>query len=219
LRSSFFWNAYGSPLSYARPIDLTLLTASQSRLRSIVDLGCGLGLHLAALASVGVRAAGVEASPVLVGALEALSEWFAHRCADGGELRLVGGTSPSQPSVAAKIGGRYQLLLAKNVFKHPAKVHWPHNPLASLQRALAPGGVVCLYNIGFLKPRRTRWSDTRIPFDSRMWRRAGFELLADGVDDSETARLHAQALGWDRGRYALRLDGMIAHYTLARRAR
>ena len=197
---------------------LALLAATPSRLRSVLDLGCGTGLHLAALASVGARAAGVESSPLLAGALEALSEWFAIRRPDAGPLRLVFGNSPSQPSVVKAIGSRYHLLLAKNVFKHPAKARWPHHPLASLRRALARGGILCVYNVGLLKPRRTRWSDTRIPFDARAWRRAGFELLADGVDDSEAARLHARALGWGRGRYALRLDGLIAHYTLARRA-
>jgi hypothetical protein len=131
--------------------------------------------------------------------------------------RLPFGAFPRDPIVAKAIEGPFDLVLAKNVFKHGSRPRWPPRPLASLGQVLAEGGILCVYNVGLTKPRRSRWSDARVPFDRRAWGRAGFELLADSVDDSETARAHAAALGWDRGPDALRLDGLVAHYSLARR--
>ena len=59
-----YW-AMPAPERDPRNANLAELLASRARGESLLDLGCGYGLHLAAARRAGRRAVGVEADPAL----------------------------------------------------------------------------------------------------------------------------------------------------------
>jgi SAM-dependent methyltransferase len=208
-----YWETrYGSPLSYARALDV--LDSHRVRLPArMLDFGYGYIGHLRLLAILGVDVVGVDVDPLL----PVLYAWPGDQGAIGrGRVRLVHGRFPYDPATVAAVGQRYDLVVSKNVLKrgyiHPDR---PANPkqlidlgvsdedvLAAFHRALEPGGAFLIYNVcpAPTPPDRpfVPWSDGRSPFTRDQWETAGFEVVAFDVDDTPTLRTYARALGWGK---------------------
>jgi hypothetical protein len=208
-----YWETrYGSPLSYARALDV--LAAHGVRFPSrMLDFGYGYIGHLRLLASLGVDTVGVDVDPLL----PVLYSWPGDQGPIGrGHLRLVHGRFPYDAATVASIGGHYDLFVSKNVLKrgyiHPDR---PANPkhlidlgvsdeamLAAIRRVLEPSGAVLIYNVcpAPTPPDRpfVPWSDGRSPFTREQWEAAGFEVVAFDEDDTATLRTFARALGWGK---------------------
>jgi hypothetical protein len=228
----FYTTRYGSPLAYARPLDL-LARAGFDEVagRSVVDFGYGGIGQLLMLAALGATAVGVDVDPLL-------RAMYADR--DGrfgaGGLRTVDGRWPIDASVRAAIGGNYDLFLSKNVLKrgyiHPAQPVPERQTirlgvddeafLRAVFGALKPGGRMLIYNLAPAPAPPGKpyipWADGRSPFPRQLFERVGFRVDAFDVDDTAAARVMARALGWDRGPEAMNLErDLFALYTLVER--
>lgn len=235
---SFYYNTrYGSPLAYARPLDV-LGRAGLAGLpnKRLLDFGCGGLGPLRLMASLGADAVGVDVDPMLPALYSEPGDQGA--VPGGGKLTLVDGRFPADAAVRERVGAGYDLILSKNTLKR-GYVH-PERPadkrqlldlgaddagfLGALATALKPGGLVLIYNLGPApaapdapyKPM----ADIRNPFPRAAWEAAGFELIDDDRDDTPATRSLARALGWDRGPGGMNLEtDLFAAYTLARKAR
>jgi hypothetical protein len=237
---TFYYNTkYGSPLAYARPLDLLGRTGlSEVTGLKILDFGYGTIGHLRLLASLGADVSGVDVDP-LFQALYSNPEdqgIIANRQGPAGRLRLLSGRFPADPSIKAAVGTGYDLILSKNTLKN-GFVH-PERPVdkrrllnldvddetfvRAFHSALKPGGWVRIYNICPApsppdKPYK-HWADGRCPFPRKIWETVGFQVLEFDRDDSEAIRAIAHALSWDRGEDAMDLNtDLFAHYSLMRR--
>lgn len=221
----FYFTKYGSPLAYARALDL-VAGAGMPAPRSLVDFGYGSIGHLRLLATLGTRTIGIDVDPLLRDMYADAQGPFSR-----GSVRLLHGTFPSE--LSTQVGGGHDLFISKNVLKR-GYIH-PTEPVPSKQmftlgvsdevflRAIhdlvAPGGYAMIYNItpppnGPGLPYRT-WADGRSPFSRESWQAAGFDVIAFDVDDSAAARAQARALGWDRD--ANVDENIFAMYTLVRK--
>jgi hypothetical protein len=235
----YYTTRYGSPLSYARPLDLLfargLALPPGAR---VLDFGYGYSGHLRMLAALGLDVAGVDVDPMLRALYAEPGDQGALRGPDGrwGRLRLFHGRFPADPGVAQAIGNGYDLILSKNVLKK-GYIH-PDRPaeerhlirlgvsdeafLAALFAALKPGGRVLVYNICPAPSPPDKpfipWSDGRSPFSRAQWEAAGFRVLAFDEDDAEAIRALGRALGWDQGEDAMDLvNDLSVLFTLAER--
>jgi SAM-dependent methyltransferase len=234
--SFYYTTKYGSPLAYARPLDLLGLPSlgKASSLR-ILDFGYGTVGHLRLLASLGADVTGVDVDPLLPALYSAGEDQGSVKNPRGrpGALRLIDGRFPADASTKSTVGGRYDLILSKNTLKK-GYVH-PDRPVDSRRRldlgmddvaflkvlheCLAPGGHVLIYNICPApsapgQPYKN-WADGRCPFPRELWLSAGFRVVAYDRDDSETIRRVGQALGWDRGAAPIDLKAdLFASYSL-----
>jgi len=216
----YYTTKYGSPLAYARPLDLLgLPSLDKAASLRILDFGYGTAGHLRLLASLGADVTGVDVDPLLVALYSAPEDQGAVKNPRGraGRLRLIDGRFPADENVKAAVGGRYDLILSKNTLKK-GYVH-PERPvdarrrldlgmndaafLKILNESLTPGGHVLIYNICPApsppgQPYKN-WADGRCPFPRESWVSAGFRVVAFDRDDSDAIRRFAHALGWDRG--------------------
>jgi hypothetical protein len=237
---SFYYNTkYGSPLAYARPLDLLgrAGVTDVARLK-ILDFGYGTIGHLRLMASLGTDVSGVDIDP-LFPALYSNPEdhgIITSRLGPAGRLRLINGRFPADESIRTAVGTGYDVILSKNTLKN-GFVH-PERPVdkrrllnldvddatfvRSFHAALKPGGWVMIYNICPAPSRPDQpykhWADGRCPFPRKVWESAGFEVIAFDQDDSEAIRAVAHALSWDRGDDAMDLKAdLFAHYSLMRK--
>lgn len=237
LDESFYWNTrYGTPLAYARALDLLAKNGfGNVRGKRVLDFGCGTLGHLRLLASLGADAVGLDVDPLL-GALysqpgdqgEVRGEHAA------GRLRLATGQWPANEAIVREVGRGYDLFLSKNTLKngyiHPAEkvdprmlVHLgvPDSVyLARLADTVKPGGRVMIYNLCPApappgKPYMP-WADGFCPFPRAAWERAGFRVIVLDRDDTPEARRMARALGWDKGGMDLEKD-LFATWSLFER--
>ncbi len=244
LDSAFYWNTrYGTPLAYARALDLAAAHGLSAEGAAIVDFGCG-GLGAARLlAGCGASVTGVDVDPLLPA--------FYSRPGDQGEVLRGEGRAPGR---VALVMGRWpaenaavvavdaaapqglDLFLSKNTLKHgyvhPAQEVDPRMLVrlgvddAAFVEAVAgrlrPGGLFLIYNLCPAPAPEGQpyipWADGRCPFARDLLERAGLEVLAfDQVDDA-AARASGVALGWDQGDGAMDLQNdLFAWFTLARR--
>ncbi len=226
----YYTTRYGSPISYARPYQV-LAQAGLDGVngRRILDMGYGHIGQLHMLARLGADVVGQEVDS----RLRALySEESDQGRIGAGHVTLVHG----RIGVDAPIGGGFHAIVAKNVLKngflHPEQPVDPRTTidlgtdeeslLAELHDALAPGGLLLIYNItpapnGPGKPYRT-WADGRSPFSRAQYQTAGLEVVAFQQDDTGAVRVMARALAWDQGEDAMDLDAdLFGQYTLLRR--
>jgi hypothetical protein len=228
----FYTTRYGSPLAYARPLDL-LAGAGLDDVagRAILDFGYGGIGQLMMLASLGATAVGVDVDPLL-------RAMYADR--DGrfgaGSLRTVDGRWPADATARDAVAGGYDLFLSKNVLKrgyiHPAQPVPERQTirlgvddeafLRAVFAALKPGGRMLIYNLAPAPAPPGKpyipWADGRSPFARELFERVGFRVVAIDVDDTSAARAMARALGWDRGADAIDLArDLFALYTLVER--
>jgi SAM-dependent methyltransferase len=234
--SLYYTTKYGSPLAYARPLDLL----GQSGLedvsgKRILDFGYGTIGHLRMLAGLGADVTGVDVDPLLRALYSTTEDQGLVKSRRGrdGRLRLINGRFPQDKSVASNVGGEYDLILSKNTLKkgyvHPERPVEPRRLLGlgvddaefvkALHDALRPGGRVMIYNICPApsppdQPYKN-WADGRCPFAREVWESAGFRIIAFDHDDSEAIRRLAHALGWDQGESPIDLKtDLFAQYSL-----
>lgn len=237
LDEKFYYNTrYGSPLAYARPLDLV----AQQGVKSfagwhIVDFGYGGIGQLRLLASLGANVVGVDIDPLLPALYSQPGDQGAVP-GRGGKITLVDGHFPADPEVAAKVGGGYDLFLSKNTLKH-GYIH-PTRPadirqlvdlgvddstfVVAVRNILKPGGYLMIYNLSPAmsqpdQPYRP-WTDGHDPFPRSLWENTGFEVIAYDEVDDDAARAMGKALGWDEGESRMNLaSDLFGRYTLVRK--
>ena len=239
----FYDTFYGSPLAYARALDLCASAGLNSYSgKSIIDYGYGTQGHLRLLAANGANAVGVDVDPILrilynqpgdQGPVQPYPKDAPG--AKPGTLRLVDGFWPGTPEVRAA-AGQCDLFISKNTLKngyvHPAEGVDPRRALTlgvtdeqfvkALFDTVKPGGLVMIYNIGPAPAPEGKpvipWADIRCPFPRPLLESAGFTVLQFQTDDTAEMKKFAKALGWDKGDGAMDLDkDLFVSYTLLRR--
>ncbi|MDX2132125.1 MAG: hypothetical protein SFY69_08740 [Planctomycetota bacterium] len=243
----YYYTRYGSPLAYARPLELACqYFTGQSPLRSrrVLDFGYGTVGHLRLLASIGVHSVGVDVDPRLP-ALYSRPEdtgtipgivLMSDTCPDG-TVSLAHGRWPADAEVAATVGGGFDLIMSKNTLKNgyinPERevdkrmlvdLGVPNEAFVKgVADALLPGGIFLIYNLSPAQKQNPDewipWADGRCPFPREMLAAAGLEVLVFDASDDEAARALGKALGWDKGPSPMHLESdLFALYTVARKA-
>jgi hypothetical protein len=226
----FFTTKYGSPVSYARPLEV--LTAAGLQLETparVLDVGYGYLGHLTMLASLGHDVHGVEVDPIL----PALYAGHIGPQAGGGAIALHHGRLFVDEQLQPEALGTFDVILSKNVLKrgfiHP-EVPGPDGSASIdlgldddtfvrlLFSRLNAGGLLLIYN---LFPKQAPpgqkwmpWADGRVPFARDTFEAAGFEVIAYDQSDDARIRALARALGWDAD---MNVEELFALYTLVRR--
>lgn len=237
----YYTRLFGTPALYTRALDLASVHGFTSLDGArVFDFGFGQIGHLRAMASCGAHCVGVEVNPLLkalysepgdTGLIER------HPGADAGPpgtLRVLYGKWPGDEGIEEATGGRFDLILSKNVLKrgyiHPEREANPAQLIdlgvddarfiAGLHDALVPGGLVVIYNFSPQQAPEDEpfipWADGRCPFDEDELIGGGFEVLAYNVDDTEAAIDHFVAVGAsDPDEVG---DDLVGTYTVLRRA-
>jgi SAM-dependent methyltransferase len=218
----YYTTRYGTPLAYARPLDL-IAGAGLGDLsgKRVLDFGYGTIGHLKLMAAMGAEATGVEVDPMLQILYSQPGDQGPMPRVKGtagkeGTVRLVHGQFPADAQVVKEVGEGYDLFLSKNVLKngyiHPAQpvdprrlVHLGVDDAAFVKqvaRILRPGGLAMIYNLHPPEAPPGKpyipWADGRCPFARALWEGAGLRVLAFDVDDSAAVRAMALALGWGK---------------------
>ncbi len=231
----FYSTRYGSPLAYARAVDL--LGQDGVRFEAgqrLVDFGFGTIGPLRLFASLGLDALGVDVGPWLA---ELYSEPTDQGPFRQGAVHYALGRFPAEPQVVSAVGQGLHVFIAKNTLKKgyvhpdrpPGRPEWVLSLGASdevflraVHDALEPHGRFLIYNIC---PKPTpegkpfvTWSDGRSPFSKAAYEAAGFRVKAFDVDDTEFVRELGHRLRWDVGEGAMDLKGDLSVlYTLLER--
>jgi hypothetical protein len=241
----FYFTSRGSPLAYARPLDLIAKQLGCTDMlfagKRILDIGYGGIGHLRLLASVGAHVTGVETDPLLEALYgepgdtgEVPGAGISDPKPPAGSITLLTGRWPADADVSHRVGAGYDLIISKNLLRsgaiHPAQ-EMPDDRrlklgvddvafLKAVAASLNDGGLLMIYDIG---PRpdadeRRPEADGTSHFSREEFAQAGLEVLAFDVDDSVEARLLGKALSWDQGDLPIDLEkDCFARYTLARR--
>ncbi|HZW09534.1 MAG TPA: hypothetical protein VFF69_06505 [Phycisphaerales bacterium] len=139
----YYYTGYGSPLVYARPLDLVAhlwesgaaasdaapgSTPTAFAGKRILDFGYGSVGHLRLLASLGAECVGVEVEPVFRALYSLPGDQGEIAGFDGspaGHVELLHGRWPAEESIRAGVGEGFDLVISKNVLKrgyiHPAR--------------------------------------------------------------------------------------------------
>lgn len=228
----FYYGRYGSPLAYARPLDLAVSAGFQGNSTArILDFGYGSIGHMRMLALSGHHCVGVDVAPMLKAIYADSSGPLGN-----GSVQLFHGRFPKEQELLSKVGKNYDLVLSKNVLKlgyiHPTR-EVPDSRmlidlgvddrlfLSSVAGILKPNGLFVIYNFCPAKAPLDKpyvpWSEGESPFSKEDFRTAGFEVLHFDVKDDVEARRLAKALQWDtKGGMNLE-DDLFAWYTIVRK--
>jgi len=219
----YYDTAYGSPLVFARVLDLAAphvrLGGKGAPPPRLLDFGYGTIGQLHLLAHCGFDAHGVDVEP----ALHALYGEPGDTGAMGtGSAEIHMGQWPADERLRAAIGGGYALITSKNTLKngyiHPSPpagqvvdprkmVHLgvgDEEFLARVHDALLPGGVFVIYNI--CPPQNPPdkeyipWADGTSPFSRELFEKAGLEVLAFDVRDDAWVLDCFEKLGYTEGK-------------------
>jgi hypothetical protein len=235
LDEQFYYDTrYGSPLAYARALEVLGLNGVKSvRGLSVADFGCGMLGQLRLLAENGATTIGIDVDPLLAALY---SEPGDQGAVGPGSVTLATGQWPATDEMRRTVGEQLDLFISKNTLKngylHPAR---PVDPrllvhlgvsdsefVAALARSVKKGGRVLIYNLcpAPAPPDKPYipWADGRCPFPREMWTGAGFRVLELDRDDSPAARAMGHALGWDQGENGMKLDtDLFATWSLFQR--
>lgn len=235
----YYDTKYGSPLAYARPLDVLAKAGfADANGKRILDYGYGTVGYLRLLASLGADVVGVDVDPMLPLLYSEPGDQGAIASKSGmhGKLTMVNGRWPAEVSAKEAVGGNFDLIISKNTLKngylHPEQKVDPRMLVdlgveedlfvKSLHDALNPGGRLLIFNICPARtptgPKYVPWSDGRCPFSREMLEKNGFEVVAFDVDDTAAVQAQARALGWDKGPQPMNVEkDLYALYSLMRR--
>ncbi|MCE7973269.1 MAG: hypothetical protein DYG92_02935 [Leptolyngbya sp. PLA1] len=242
--TDYFYTKYGSPLAYARPLQIACDAAGGEgslQGKRILDFGYGGVGHLRLLAMLGAHTVGVDVDPVL----RAIYAWpgdtgpvpgasFFDRQMPEGSVALVTGRFPAEPAAATAVGTGFDLILSKNTLKN-GYIN-PEQPVdkrmlvdlgvpndvfvKELASRLNTGGYLLIYNLSPAQnpEKYIPWADGRCPFPRDMLEAAGLEVVKFDENDDAAARALGRALMWDRGEHPMDLEkDLFALYTLCRK--
>lgn len=238
----YYQTIYGSPLGYARPLDLAASAAGWDSFegKKILDFGYGQIGQLRLLAHCGADVTGIESSSMIAAmyTLPGDTGEFTGTTGKTGSLHLYQGYWPAGKIARERVGTGYDLIMARNVLRKGPMDHENKDVrpelrvslrtsyemfLARANEALKPGGLMIVYNIGGAGPELWEQfpaSDFSCPFTREQWEQAGFELIAFNQKDDDPMREVAKALFLDRGPNGINLEtNLYAQYTLARKVR
>lgn len=206
----YYATNYGSPIAYATALACAADAGIESfKYKRILDIGYGQLGQLEMLARCGAEVDGVEVDPVVhvLYDLTRLTDLIAAEDGTKGSVSLHLGEWFANATFRGRVGGDYDLILARNVLKHgyvqpeesmngfdPIDVGGdPETGARTLFDALRPGGVVVVYNLGGGPWRREDGSynapaDVRDPFGREAWEAAGFEVLHFQTNGSNLMR-------------------------------
>lgn len=222
----YFYTGYGSPLVYARVVDVMARHGVDSLSgKRVMDFGYGTIGHLRLMGQRGAEVHGVEIEPLF----EAL--YSADADLNGGMIEpavfLHTGQWPADAELGAEVASRglFDVITSKNTLKK-GYIH-PEPPagksvderqlvklgvedaafLAAVHSALEPGGLFIIYNIcpaqtpeeDLTKPYLPM-ADGRSPFTREQYESAGFEVLEFDADDQAWVLGCWRALGYDNGK-------------------
>lgn len=218
----YYTTAFGSPLIYARPLQIAAEHGFDARGARVLDFGNGLIGHLRLLASIGATAHGVDVEPVFRALYSSPGDTGSVPPFDPegndphapGALMVHHGRWPGDAGLRARIGDGFDLFISKNVLKrgyvHPER-EADHRLLVDLgvsdeafvramHDVLKPGGLAIIYNIAPPqnppdKPYLPH-ADPRCAFERALLEQAGFDVLAYDVDDAGAAIAMWNALGY-----------------------
>lgn len=222
---SYYATNFGTPLCYARALDLAAAVGGWQTFadRRILDYGYGQIGQIRLLAACGADVVGVDPAAGLRARYSLPEDQGPYPPAPAGSdaalagpqgsVKLVSGFWPGHADTAAAVGTGFDLIIARNVLKH-GYVH----PIAEVPAttqidlscsdeqflkatldSLNPGGLLIIYNLGGPRLREGAYdasSDINCPWTRAALESAGFEVVAFDMDDSEPTRQHALIFGW-----------------------
>jgi len=233
----YYETGYGSPLVYARVLDLAAPHVMRAGKPKVLDFGYGTIGQLQLLAHCGFDAHGVDIEPMFPALYSEPGDTGAMGT---GSVSIHAGQWPAEESLRNAVGGGYSLITSKNTLKkgyiHPSPpagqtvdpkrlVHLGVGDGEFLKRvhdALEPRGVFLIYNI--CPPQNPPekeyipWADGLSPFPREMLEKAGFEVLAfDAVDQPWVIDCFG-ALGYTEGKSREEAaKEFLCWYTIVRR--
>lgn len=219
----YLGTVYGTPIAYSRVLELAGTCGAQPAMtelrgKRILDIGYGSIGNLRMMASRGAEVVGVDVDTLQPAIYREPGDQGPVNGLDGkpaGTVKLVKGNWPAEEHAREAVGGGYDLITSKNTLKRGYIHPWVEvNPrqmihldvddaeyVKAVYEALKPGGLFVIYNLcpAMAKPGEPYipWADGRCPFDERLFRDAGFMVMAFDVRDDDAARKMARALGWD----------------------
>ncbi len=242
----FYETRYGSPLVYARVLELAgrhglALEPNDQHPPTLLDFGYGTIGHLMIAGAIGIETTGTDIDSMLLKVYA--PEVAAGRIQRLGSNASVGihlfeGRWPTDPKIindvhkAAPEG--FDIITSKNTLKegylHPTKpveerklvkTGLPDETFVQVVfNSIKPGGLFIIYNIS---PRPSRegepykpWADGRCPFPRELLERSGFEVLALDEIDDAKAEAIFKALGYPITDHKGEKD-LFALYTVCRR--
>lgn len=228
----YYQTRYGSPLAYARAIDLLAQNGLDDFAnRRVLDFGYGMCGQLLMMAELNAKVVGVDVDPTL--------PVIYHDLAGGsGRVRVVNGRWPAEDDVRNQVGGEFDVILSKNTLKfgyiHPER---PVDERMTIQlgvddemfvrrafEALRPNGKLMIYNLcpAPAPPDKPYipWANGRCPFARETLEKAGFRVIEFDRDDSSAAREMGRRLRWHEPPTSMNLEtDLFAWYTLAEKPR
>jgi hypothetical protein len=230
----YYSTFYGSPLVYARMLDLVVEYEPEWDIEGakVLDLGYGQLGQLRLWAQMGADVVGIEVDPILTAiydGCEAVGD------VDGdpetsGSVELIEGAWPNEPGCRDEVGTGYDLFVSRNLLKRgyvkpdslnpafPVPVGWgmsDEEMLGHVFELMNDGGMVVIVSLGPQPDPNKAWSNISNPWEERAWIDAGFEVLAHDADESPTARAMGKALGW--GEQMNLVSDLFAVYSVYRK--
>ena len=232
----YYYTKGGSPLAYLRALEFAANGGFRDLAgKRILDFGYGSIGQLRLLASLGAKVTGIDPDSYLAALYAersdqgtiALAPIASRFLRERGSVTLVHGMWPKDPKIAEQVGRGYDLILSKNTLKRgyikpERKVDDKRQLidlgvndqvfLSSIYNALAPGGMLVIYNL-YPKPSDPKekfrpMTDGRSPYSREQFEKAGLKVVALDVADHVNARKMGRSLGWDKNQAGETVDDL-----------